>query len=153
MIDGLIIKKLKVNLDERGKLFEIVRIDDETIKTYLGKIKQVYCTTANPGVVKAWHLHHKQTDCMCCVKGNLKLVLHDTRKDSPTKGMTTICYIGEDNPLMVIIPPNVYHGFKGISEEPSIIINTTNQCYNPKNPDEYRKPWDFFDYEWSRGNF
>ena len=47
MIDGVIIKKLKVIPDERGRLMEIMRSDD----TFFKKFGQVYMTTAYPGVV------------------------------------------------------------------------------------------------------
>ncbi|NLT23291.1 MAG: dTDP-4-dehydrorhamnose 3,5-epimerase, partial [Syntrophorhabdus sp.] len=58
MIDGVAIKMLKVIPDERGRLMEILRSDDE-IFTRFG---QVYMTTTYPQVVKAWHYHGKQDD-------------------------------------------------------------------------------------------
>ena len=53
MIDGVMIKKLKVIADERGRLMEILRADDEMFTGF----GQVYMTTAYPGVVKGWHYH------------------------------------------------------------------------------------------------
>ena len=44
-------KKLTVNVDERGRLMEILRNDDENFECF----GQVYMTTAYPGVTKAWH--------------------------------------------------------------------------------------------------
>jgi dTDP-4-dehydrorhamnose 3,5-epimerase len=51
MIDGVKIKKLKVLSDERGRLMEMLRSDDEIFI----KFGQAYMTTAYPGVVKGWH--------------------------------------------------------------------------------------------------
>ena len=78
MIDGVIVKKLKVIPDERGRLMEIMRSDD----TFFKKFGQVYMTTAYPGVVKGWHYHKKQADNMAVVRGMMKIVLYDSRKKS-----------------------------------------------------------------------
>ena len=85
MIEGVIVKKLKVVPDERGRLMEILRDDDE----FFTRFGQVYMTTNFPGVVKAWHYHQKQTDCVTCVHGTIKLVLCDWRKCGSSH--TTIC--------------------------------------------------------------
>jgi len=134
MIEGVKVKKLKVMPDERGRLMEILRADDEVFE----KFGQVYMTTAYPGVVKAWHYHKKQADNMAVVKGMMKIVLYDDRKDSPTKGEVNEFFVGEHNPILITIPREVYHGFKCISDEEAIVINTPTNTYNYENPDEYR---------------
>lgn len=134
MIDGVKIKKLKVLPDERGRLMEMLRADDELFI----KFGQIYMTTVYPSVVKAWHYHKKQVDNIVCVRGMIKLVLYDPREGSPTKGELNEFFIGEHNPCLVQIPPFVYHGFKGIDETESIIINCPTQPYNYENPDEFR---------------
>ena len=80
MIDGVKTKKLEVIPDERGRLMEILRNDDDVFIQF----GQVYITTTYPGVVKAWHLHKEQSDNVACVQGMIKLVLYDPRKQSPT---------------------------------------------------------------------
>ena len=137
-IDGVWIKPLSVNPDERGRLMEILRSDDEGFR----KFGQVYVSTTYPGVVKAWHLHKVQDDNFCCVKGMVKLVLYDDRDGSPTKGTVTEYFIGEHNPVLVLVPPGVHHGWKCISERESIVINIPSEPYNRESPDEYREPWD-----------
>lgn len=148
MIDGVKIKKLGVNPDERGRLMEIFRSDeDEFIK-----FGQVYMTTAYPGVTKAWHYHKKQRDYMAVVKGMMKIVLYDDRADSPTMGEVNEFFVGIYNPVRVSIPPMVYHGFKCISDEEAIVINTPTECYNYAEPDEYRLDPHENDipYDWDR---
>jgi dTDP-4-dehydrorhamnose 3,5-epimerase len=95
-------------------------------------------TTAYPGVVKAWHYHHKQTDHFVCVRGQMKVVLYDSRKDSPTHGLINEFVIGDHAPFCIEIPNYVYHGFKCVSEHEAIVVNFTTECYDYKNPDEYR---------------
>lgn len=147
MIEGVKVKKLRVIPDERGRLMEILRSDDDLFT----KFGQIYMTTTYPGVVKGWHYHKIQTDNIAVVKGMLKLVLYDPREDSSTKGEVNEFFIGEHNPLLVQVPKDVYHGWKCISESEAIVINCPTEPYNYKNPDEYRLPYDTKEipYDWA----
>ncbi|OPY87615.1 MAG: dTDP-4-dehydrorhamnose 3,5-epimerase [Smithella sp. PtaU1.Bin162] len=148
MINGVIIKKLKVIADERGRLMEILRSDDN----FFDKFGQVYMTTAYPGCVKGWHYHKKQSDNMAVVKGMMKIVLYDSRKESVTFGEINEIFAGIHNPVLVHIPPFVYHGFKCISEDEAIVINTPTETYDYQKPDEFRLPAHESDipYKWER---
>jgi len=134
MIDGVRMKNLRIIPDERGRLMEILRNDDEMFE----KFGQVYVTTAYPGVVKGWHYHKVQADNICVVKGMMKIVLYDARKDSPTQGEVNEFIAGIHNPILVHIPPSVYHGFKCISDEEAIVVNVPTEKYIYDSPDEYR---------------
>ncbi|MDD3905506.1 MAG: dTDP-4-dehydrorhamnose 3,5-epimerase family protein [Candidatus Omnitrophica bacterium] len=134
MIDGVKVRKLKIIPDERGRLMEILRCDDEVFK----KFGQVYMTTAFPGVVKAWHYHKKQDDNFTCIHGKMRLALYDAREDSPTYKEVNDFIISLDDPMRVTIPKNIYHGFKCISDCEALVINTVTESYNYKDPDEYR---------------
>lgn len=135
-IDGVEVKQLNVIPDERGRLMEILRVDDLLFE----KFGQVYMTTAYPDVTKAWHYHLHQIDHFACVKGMIKLALYDTRPDSPTRKKLNVFYLGTHNPILVRIPKMVYHGFKCVSDEEAIVINCPTEPYNYENPDEFRKP-------------
>ena len=134
MISGVKTKLLKVIPDERGHLMEILRCDDEVFSQF----GQVYVTTAYPGVVKGWHYHNKQDDNFAVVKGMIKLVLYDRRTDSATHGEINEFLIGEHRPMLVHIPQDVVHGFKGIGTEEAIIVNTVTKPYDYQQPDEFR---------------
>jgi dTDP-4-dehydrorhamnose 3,5-epimerase len=145
-IDGVWVKPLRIIPDERGRLFEILRADDDGFV----KFGQVYVSTTYPGVVKAWHLHRVQDDNFCCVKGMVKLVLYDGRESSRTKGTVTEYFIGDHNQVLVRVPAGVHHGWKCISAEESIVVNVPTEPYDPNAPDEFREPWDSPDipYAW-----
>lgn len=119
---------------------------------FFHKFGQVYLTTAYPQVTKAWHYHLKQEDNFCVVRGMMKVVCYDDRKGSPTRGMVNEFFLGDHSPIVVKIPPGVFHGFKCISEVEAIVINTVTQPYNPKDPDEFRLPAHSkkIPYDWSR---
>lgn len=148
MIDGVKIKNLKVVPDERGRLMEILRADDEIFEAF----GQVYMTTTYPGVVKGWHSHAAQGDNICCVKGMIKLVLFDGRDGSPTKGQFDEFFIGENKPMLVQVPKGVQHGWKCVSVEEALIVNIPTQVYNYKHPDEQRLPAHGgpIPYDWTR---
>jgi len=148
MIEGVKTKRLKVIPDERGRLMEILRADDELFQRF----GQVYITTTYPQIVKAWHYHKIQSDNIAVVKGMLKLALYDPREGSPTKGEVNEFYIGEHNPMLVHVPKGVYHGWMCISGEESIAINIPTDMYNYEEPDEYRvHPHDNdIPYDWKR---
>jgi dTDP-4-dehydrorhamnose 3,5-epimerase len=135
MIEGVKVKTLKVIPDERGRLMELLRSDDQEFFIQFG---QVYMTTAYPGVVKAWHYHKRQIDNFAVVHGMMKVVLYDNRPNSPTHGEVNEFLMGIHNPMLLQIPPLVLHGFKCISETEGIVVNIPTTLYNYKAPDEHR---------------
>jgi dTDP-4-dehydrorhamnose 3,5-epimerase len=149
-IDGVVVKPLKVIPDDRGRLMEILRSDDEMFS----KFGQVYMTTTYPNVVKAWHMHRLQTDHMCAVVGMFRLALYDAREGSLTKGTLQEVYMGVHQPVVVRIPPGVYHGWRCVSEHEGMVVNVPDLVYDYDQPDEYRLPpdTDEIPYEWERKN-
>lgn len=147
-IEGVIVQPLRVIPDERGWLMEILRRDDARL---FSKFGQVYVSATYPGVVKAWHYHKHQIDNFACVSGMVKLVLVDTREGSPTNGMVNEFFLGTQNPSVVQVPNLVYHGWKCISTEPSLVVNVPNEPYDYSSPDEYRiAPHGTLPYDWAR---
>ncbi|HET7696529.1 MAG TPA: dTDP-4-dehydrorhamnose 3,5-epimerase family protein [Vicinamibacterales bacterium] len=147
-IHGVKTRKLRVMPDERGWLMEILRADDAEL---FSKFGQVYVSATYPGVVKAWHFHKRQIDHFACVAGMVKLVLIDTRDESPTKGAVNEFFLGTHNPMLVQVPNLVYHGWKCISVEPSLVLNVPTEPYKYDDPDEYRlEPHGSLPYDWTR---
>jgi dTDP-4-dehydrorhamnose 3,5-epimerase len=134
MIEGVRIKPLKVIPDERGLVMEMLRCDDEVFE----KFGQVYLSVAYPGVVKGWHYHKLQTDYFTIVKGMMKVVLYDQRKDSPTHGEINEFFMGEQNRILLVIPPFIVHGMKAVGTGPGYLVNCPTLPYDHNSPDEYR---------------
>jgi dTDP-4-dehydrorhamnose 3,5-epimerase len=81
----------------------------------------------------------------------VKLVLVDTREDSPTQGAVNEFFVGTQSPLLIQVPNLVYHGWKCISVEPSLVVNVPTEPYDYSEPDEYRlEPHGTLPYDWSR---
>jgi dTDP-4-dehydrorhamnose 3,5-epimerase len=148
MIEGVKTKGLRVIPDERGRLMEILRRDDELFQGF----GQAYMTTTYPGVVKAWHRHSKQTDNIACVAGMIKVALYDGRPGSPTYREVNQFYLGVHNPMLVQVPPGVFHGWTCVSQEEALIVNIPTEPYDRANPDEERLDPHQNDipYDWKR---
>ena len=129
LIHGVKIKPLKQIIDERGKIMLMLRNDEENFK----KFGEIYFSCTHPGVVKAWRLHKKMNLNYAIMHGQLKCVLHDDRKKSPTKGMTQEIYMSTENYFLLTVPPLVWNGFKGIGTSTSIVANCSDI---PHDPDE-----------------
>ena len=145
-ISGVKVRRLNPISNGRNWLMEILRSDWEEFEGF----GQSYVTTCDPGVIKAWHYHKLQTDSFICIHGEIKLVLYDARGHSLTKNMVNELHLGVHNPLLVKIPPMVYHGFTVTGNETAIIINLPSELYNYDNPDEYRVSHDApsIPYKW-----
>jgi dTDP-4-dehydrorhamnose 3,5-epimerase len=146
VIHGVTVKQLRAHADERGYLMEILREDDEIFERF----GQVYVSLNYPGIIRAWHYHAKQTDYFVCIKGMIKVPLYDARTDSPTFGEVNEFFLGEHNRILLSIPIGVYHGYKTIGTEPSLLLNFPTKAYDRTDPDEYRAPFDSPDipYNW-----
>ena len=138
MIQGVEVKKLVRNADERGFLMELLRKDDPIFSQF----GQAYISMNYPGIVRAWHYHRKQDDYFVCVKGMIKVALFDMREGSPTRGEVAEYYLGDDNNIVLRIPVGVAHGYKTVGPEPSLLINFPTETYEGQEPDEFRLPWD-----------
>ena len=129
MIKDVLIVPLKIINDERGKIMHMLRCDDPHFK----KFGEIYFSVAFPGAIKGWHVHKKMTLNYAVVEGTIKLVLYDDRKDSPTKGELMELSVGEDNYVLVQVPPGVINGFKGLGTKSAIVANCATE---PHSPDE-----------------
>ena len=150
-IDGVSIKPIKKHCDDRGFICEVYRDDEDYMP---GGCKQTTFTTTHPGVVKAFHWHKVQWDYWFVLNGMARIVLHDLREDSPTKGVTQVIVAGVDNPVAVAIPPKVAHGYQVLGSEPVMLFYHTSEVYNHQNPDEERLEWDDvgIGFDWSVKN-
>ncbi|WP_085524184.1 dTDP-4-dehydrorhamnose 3,5-epimerase family protein [Tuberibacillus sp. Marseille-P3662] len=146
MIDGVKTKTITKNFDDRGYLAELVR-SDEALLTQFG---QATLSMSFPGVIKAFHYHRQQEDLWFFPSGHAQVVLHDLRQDSQTKGVTEVYYMGEEHPILLLIPRLVAHGYRVLGNKPATILYFTSEPYNRDHPDEERIAWDdpVINFDW-----
>jgi dTDP-4-dehydrorhamnose 3,5-epimerase len=146
MIKGVEVTNRRIIPDDRGKIMHIMKSTDPQFNTF----GEVYCSTVYPGIVKGWHMHKEMTLNYVVLKGNIKFVLYDGRKDSPTYKEIQEVIIGENQYLMVTVPPFVWNGFKGIGLEEAIVINFTDIPHSAEEivrMDPHHN--DLISYDWS----
>ncbi len=145
MIADIEITKLKQIMDERGKIMHMMRVDNPIFK----KFGEIYFSTVKPEFIKAWHLHKEATLNYACIKGKVKLVLFDDRKESKTLGEYQELILSPEDYFMVTIPPLVWNGFKGIDQEESIIANCMSIPHDEKEMARKEILDKKFNYNWS----
>ena len=126
-IEGVQVIPLRRIPDERGTIFHMLRADDP----HFIEFGEIYFASVYEGVVKAWHLHHLMTLNYACIHGRVKLACYDDRPDSPTRGNLMEVFLGPDNYSLVVIPPGIWNGHKGMGPGPSIIANCATHPHDP----------------------
>lgn len=145
MIEGVKIKSLKKICDERGMVMHMLRADDPEFE----KFGEIYFSCVYPGVVKAWHIHKKMTLNYAVVKGMIKLVLYDDRPNSKTKGEVMEVFMGDNNCVLVTIPPHVWNGFKGLENEMAIVANCATLPHDPAEIERCDPSQNNIPYDWN----
>ena len=145
MIDGVIVNSLKQIADERGKVMHMLRDDSEGFVGF----GEIYFSCVYPEAIKGWHIHKKMTLNYAVPTGNIKFVLYDDRPESSTKGEVQEIFLGSDNYCRVVVPPNIWNGFKGVGTEMAIVANCASIAHDPDEIDR-RDPLDpYIPYDWS----
>lgn len=128
-------KPLKRFADERGFFIEIMRSDWKHV--FQDEVCQANMSISYPGVVRAWHKHDRgQIDRFLVIKGALKICAYD----DATRELDEVVSAGE-NPHILRVPGNYWHGFKVVGNEPATLVYFVNNLYDYKDPDEIRRPW------------
>lgn len=96
-----------------------------------------------PNRTVAWHRHLKQTDNWFVVKGSLKVGLYDEDR----KQLMWI-YLHERDKKVLKIPPKIWHGWKNLDPQETVLMYWITQKYDPTNPDEERAPVRAFGENW-----
>lgn len=134
-IAGVRIHELGNVITRSGFMTEIFRGDWPEIDV---AVRQINWVLFNPGAVTDWHVHYRQTDRLVGVGGNIKLALWDGRKTSPTNGTGEIIRMGAFRPVIVAVPPGVWHGLRNESGEAAGYINVIDELYVHEDPDNWR---------------
>lgn len=128
--------------DERGFFAELMRTDWKELMEE-DQILQVNTSFSYPGIIRAWHRHVRgQIDYFLVLQGSLKICAYDDRDESPeTKGKLIEIVASSQKPQIIRVPGIYWHGFKNVHNESSLLVYFVNRLYDPRDPDEERRPW------------
>jgi len=130
--------------DERGAILHMLREDSPLFERF----GEIYFSTVYPGVVKGWHIHKRMTLNYAVPVGMVKLVCHDDRPDSPTRGAIQEIHLGELNYALVTIPPLVWNGFKGEGDGTALVANCATTAHDPGEIDRVDPFDNDIPYDW-----
>jgi len=141
MLDGIKIKDLIKNVDERGFFSELMREDWKNLLQG-DNIIQFNLSYNYPAIVKAWHRHLRgQVDYFICIEGSIKVCAYDDREDSETYGELDEIVLSSERLRVARIPGILWHGYKTIGTQSIKLLYGVNKLYNYDDPDEERRPW------------
>jgi len=143
MIDGVDVVPLRRIPDERGTVHHMLKRSDP----HFVEFGEIYFTTIYRGVIKGWHRHREMTLNYACPSGRIKLVLFDEREGSSTAGELMEVFLGPDDYSLVIIPPGVWNGFKGM-DELSLVANCCTHEHDPTRSDRLDPFDNHIPYDW-----
>jgi dTDP-4-dehydrorhamnose 3,5-epimerase len=138
-IEGVQFRPVRPVPHEDGTVAEVARMAWEELDL---PIVQVHITTTFAGRIRAWGLHQISTDRLFVVRGLVSIVVFDGRPASSTYGVCNEFRVSERNPGLLVIPPNLYHGWKNIGIDEAFIINMPSEQYSHEAPDALDLPYD-----------
>ena len=146
-IDGVEIVELKRFSDDGGSMTELARLTDAHPQAVAGfTLRQINYSEVEPGAIKAFHLHQRQTDVWYVPPTDrMLLVLLDVRQGSKTEGARMRLTLGAGASRLVRIPPGVAHGVRNLAATAGRIIYFTDLHFSaePSMCDEGRLPWNY----------
>lgn len=139
LIEGVRIREVRNVVTANGITTELYRPDWGIVD---GTVQQAIHVALRGGAVSAWHQHRERWDFLFVVAGHMRVVLHDPREESPTRGQVDVFHLSPARPVLLAVPPWVWHGVQNLSRDVSCFINMFDRPYEYDDPDEWRLPLD-----------
>jgi dTDP-4-dehydrorhamnose 3,5-epimerase len=150
-ITGVEFIELRRFNDEGGSMTELGRLAANGLMGAQNfTVAQINYNVLEPGAIKAFHLHRRQTDIWFVPpEDKMLLVLVDVRNGSPSEAVQVRIALGDGVSRLVRIPPGVAHGVRNLAAARGRIIYFTDLHFSPDPAacDEGRLPWDYLGAE------
>ena len=142
LIEDVSVREVRNIVTANGITTELYRPDWGIVQ---GTVQQVIHVALRGNAISAWHQHRSRWDFLFVVGGHLRVVLFDPRDGSPTRGQVDVFHLSPARPMLLAVPPWVWHGVQNLSTEVSSFVNMFDRPYEYDNPDEWRLPPDTTD--------
>jgi dTDP-4-dehydrorhamnose 3,5-epimerase len=138
-IEGVVVHTPRTHVDHRGWVFEMHNLDPA-----LGDEPLVwaYADMVRPGQVKGWARHEVKVDRYTLIAGDLMMLMHDARPDSPTRGLTQSVVLSPAGARQIRIPVGVWHLLANVGTAEVYFVNLPTEPYHHDAPDRLLLPWD-----------
>lgn len=148
-IAGVTVTKLRQISDERGAVLHMLRSDDPEFTRF----GECYFSEVLPRAIKAWKVHHSQTQNLTVPIGRIRIVIYDDREQSITRGNVQIFELGRpDAYLRLKIPPGLWYGFACISATSALLVNCADLPHDPAESETRPVDNPIIPYRWGSAN-
>jgi len=144
MIDDVLVTPLKIIDVPGGDVYHAMKVSDMGFSGF----GEAYFSTVDSGVIKAWKRHREMTMNLIVPVGEIRIVVCDDRGSSKEKYQDVI--LSRTNYCRLTIPPLVWVGFMGVSENMSILLNIASIPHDNEESD--RKEINEIEYDWREDN-
>jgi len=124
LIEGVTVKEVCHVAKDNGYVTEFWR-DDWSPGA---RVAQVFQAAIEAGGISAWHAHQFATDRLFANQGLVKIVLYDARAGSRTHGRVNVFRCGTTRPLLVVVPPGVWHGVQNLGSTAALLVNMPDRA-------------------------
>jgi len=145
MINGVSVRNLMVFENKLGGVKHMLKKQWPEFKNF----GEIYFSTINSGVIKGWKKHDNTTLNYTVPVGNIKVVIFDCIKTSNTYMKVQEVELGENNHILLNIPPNVWYSFAALNNEKAIICNLINIEHSEDTHHELELNNDVIPYKWA----
>lgn len=139
LIDGVRVREVRNIVTANGITTELYRPDWGIVE---GTVQQVIHVALRGNAISAWHQHRHRWDFLFVVGGHFRIALYDPREGSPTHGQVDVFHLSPARPMLLAVPPWVWHGVQNLSNDVSAFVNMFDRPYAYDDPDEWRLPAD-----------
>ena len=123
--------------NKNGIILKILNNKQSNLKFY----KDAYFSFVKYNKIKGWKKHKRMTMTLVVPVGKVKFVFYD---DDKFKSII----IGDNRFYKIIVPPNIWFAFKGISKDKNVVFNLANVKHNDK--EVVRKRNNEIKYNWKK---
>lgn len=150
-IVGVEIHDLRRFVEAGGSFVELGRLEAGALRARPGfRLRQINHVLMEPGTIKAFHLHLRQSEIWFATPDSRLLVgLLDARHDSASRRASMRLVLGDGQSRLLYIPAGVAHGVRALGSRPASLIYLTDREFDPDPArcDEKRLPWDLLGAE------
>ena len=142
MIKDVIITNLNIINTPSGNIMHVMKKTDNGFESF----GEAYFSHIQKNTIKAWKRHKEMTLNLTVPLGKIRFVLFDDRETSNTQFQEVI--ISKDNFCRLTVPPMIWMGFQGLSDNESILLNIASIEHDPIEAE--KKNIEQIEFDWNK---
>ena len=143
MLEGMFKTDLNIITSKNGAVMHGIKNIDNGFVDF----GEVYFSTVEQDSIKAWTLHKKMILNLIVPVGKVLFCFLDAREKSTTYNKLFNIILSQNPYFRLTVPPDIWFGFKGMSDGLNLICNVADIPHDPK--ELLRKDIDKIDMDWN----